>query len=172
MSPFLLRASSASGSVVLPRVPLVGSGFATGLGSMTAGPRSAPRSAAGGGSTRRLGVVAAVALGVGGQAWVGAVGGAAGDSRATGATTAADGSAGKAVEGASAGVAALWLGSRGVFSTAGVGATGTGAGATAGTNGVTDGRAEAGSGAGVRAAPVAALSLGSAGSTCSLAACF
>src|ERR1017187_9192189 len=72
MSPFLLRASSASGSVVLPRVPLVGSGFAAGLGSMTAGPRSAPRSAAGGGSTRRLGVVAAVALGVGGQAWVGA----------------------------------------------------------------------------------------------------
>jgi len=51
------------------------------------------------------------ALGVGWPAWVGAVGAAAGDSMATGATTAADGPAGKAVDGACAGVVAVWLGS-------------------------------------------------------------
>src|ERR1035438_4626263 len=120
MSPFLLRASSASGSVVLTRVRLVGSLLAAGLGSMAAGTRSAPRFAAGGGSTRRLGVVVAGALGVGGQAWAWAVGAIADGSRATGATTAAADPAGQAVESGSAALATAWLGSRGGSSSASV----------------------------------------------------
>src|ERR1039458_10774611 len=74
MSPFLLRANSASGSVVLTRVELVGSFFAAGLGSMTAGTRSAPRSVRGGGSTRKPGVVAAGARWVDWQGGVSTVG--------------------------------------------------------------------------------------------------
>ena len=134
MSPFLLRASSASGSVVLMRVQLVGSFLAANLGAMVAGTQSAPRFAAGGGSTRRLGVVVAGALGVGGQAWAWTVGAVTGGSRATGATTAADDPAGQAVEGGSAAVAAARLGSREVSASAGVVATGPRVGATAGTD--------------------------------------
>src|ERR1017187_5643265 len=74
MSPFLLRASSASGSVVLTRVELVGSFFAASLGSMAAGTRSAPRSVRGGGSTRKPGVVAAGARWFDWQAGVSTVG--------------------------------------------------------------------------------------------------
>src|ERR1035437_4301176 len=128
MSPFLLRASSASGSVRLTRVELVGSFFAAGWGPMAAGTRSAPRSVRGGGRTRKPGVVAAGALGVGGQAGVSTVGRVVGGSTTTGATSAADGPVGKAVKATSAEGVALGRVSRGGFSTAGMAAAGPGAG--------------------------------------------
>src|ERR1035438_4368013 len=128
MSPFLLRASSASGSVVLTRVELVGSFFAASLGSMAAGTRSAPRSVRGGGSTRKPGVVAAGAPGFDWQAGISTVGRVVGDSTTTGATSAADGPVGKAVKAAFAEGVALGRVSRGGFSSAGMAAAGTGAG--------------------------------------------
>src|SRR5664279_1935202 len=153
MSPFLLRASSASGSVVLTRVRLVSSGLAVGLGSVATELGLAPGALEGGGSTRRSGVAAAGALGDGWSAGAGAVGAALGDSRTPGARTAAEGPAAKAVDGPSVGVGALWLGSRDVFSIAGGVATDTGAGATAQPDRATGAVAEAGS-----EAPGAALS--------------
>src|ERR1039458_6028295 len=153
MSPFLLRASSACGSVVLTRVQLVSSGLTVGLGSVATELGLAPGALEGGGSTRRSGVAAAGALGDGWSAGAGAVGAAVGDSRTPGATTAAEGPTAKAVEGASAGVGALWLGSRGVFSIAGGVATDTGVGATAGPGRATGAVAKAGSDARRREAP-------------------
>src|ERR1019366_4200210 len=131
MSPFLLRASSASGSVVLTRVRLVSSGLAVGLGSVATELGLAPGALEGGGSTRRSGVAAAGALGDGWSAGAGAVGAAVGDSRTPGATTAADGPAAKAVDGASASVGALWLGAWCVFSAAAGVVTQPGVGGTA-----------------------------------------
>src|ERR1039457_1203263 len=103
MSPFLLRASSASGSVVLTRVELVGSFFAASLGSMAAGTRSAPRSVRDGGSPRKPGVVAAGAPGFDWQAGISTVGRVVGDSTTTGAPSAADGPGGEGGKAALAG---------------------------------------------------------------------
>src|ERR1017187_268798 len=145
MSPFLPRASSASGSVVLTLLELIGSFFAASLGSMAAGTRSAPRSVRGGGSTRKPGVVAAGAPGFDWQAGISTVGRVVGDSTTTGATSAADGPVGKAVKAAFAEGVALGRVSRGGFSSAGMAAAGTGAGTNAGTHGATGAVAEAGS---------------------------
>src|ERR1035441_4271709 len=152
MSPFLLRANSASGSVVLTRVGLGGGFFAGGLGAMTALTRSAPRSVRGGGSTRKPGVVAAGARWFDWQAGISTVGRVVGDSTTTGATSAADGPVGKAVKATSAEGVALGRVSRGGFSSAGMAAAGTGAGINEGTHWATGAVAEVGSVGGVRAA--------------------
>jgi hypothetical protein len=132
--------------------------LAVGLGSVATELGLAPGALEGGGSTRRSGVAAAGALGDGWSAGAGAVGAAVGDSRTPGARTAAEGPAAKAVDGVSAGVGALWLGSRGVFWTAAGVVTGTGVGATAQPDRATGAVAEAGSDARRTGAPGAALS--------------
>src|ERR1017187_5772729 len=152
MSPFLLRASSASGSVVLTRVELVGSFFAASLGSMAAGTWSAPRSVRGGGSTRKPGVVAAVAPWFDWQAGISTAGRVVGGSTATGATSTADGPIGKAVKATSAEGVALGQVSRGGFSTDRMAAAGTGAGTNAATHWATGAVPEADSVDRVRAA--------------------
>jgi hypothetical protein len=85
------------------------------LGSVAAELGLAPEALEGGGSTRRSGVVAAGALGDGWPAGAGTVGAAVGDSKTSGATTAVADPAATAIDGTSAGVGIIGLGSRGCF---------------------------------------------------------